>query len=242
MHDFSLRHYQVFKDALQDYRMSEHAKKTLKDLRLVLMVAATSTGRNTLIRHLERTGRYHYITSDTTRPPRINDGILEQTGKEYWFRTEEEVLADLLTGKFLEAELIHDQQVSGISIRELEKAKQEEKTAITDIELGGIQNILNAKPDTIAIMLLPPSFEQWQQRIARRGVMSAEEYSRRLKTADRIFEDGLNHDYYQFVIARDVDKSASIIDSLAAGGPNPDQIEGKKLVVELHRQLQATEL
>src|ERR1700712_1679606 len=152
-----LKHYTEFKEVLETYHVSDSAKATLEDLTLVLLLGPTSSGRNTIIEHQLKTGNYNFIVSDTTRPPRTNDGVLETNGNEYWFRSEEEVLADLKAGQFLEAELIHDQQVSGISIRELEKARAQNKIAITDVDLGGMHKIMLAKPDTIAVMVLPPS-------------------------------------------------------------------------------------
>lgn len=233
-----LKHYQQFEEALKNYHISERAKLALKDLQLVLMIAPTSTGRNTIIRHLVSTGNYHYVISDTTRPPRKNDGMMEENGKEYWFRTEEEMLDDISKGEFLEAELIHSQQVSGISIRELEEAKQEGRIAVTDIDLHGIKNVLKVKPDTTAIMLLPPSFEEWQSRITRRGHMGPEEYANRILTANRIFTDGIENDYYHFVIAENVEQSEAIINTLVKGGRNPHQDRGKELVKRLHDELQ----
>lgn len=233
-----LQYYRQFQEILSSYHVSDRAKQALEGLKLVLMVAPTSTGRNTLIRHLIKTGSYHYVVSDTTRPPRINDGVMEENGKEYWFRSEEEMLKDLKSGELLEAELIHDQQVSGISIRELLNAKQEGKVAVTDIELQGIHNIIRVKPDTVSIMLLPPSYEEWQKRIARRGHMGREEYSRRLATAYRIFTDGVENNYYHFVIADNVEQTSSIIHSLVKGGPNPHQDIGKELVRRLKAELQ----
>ena len=44
--------------------------------------------------------------SATTREPRENNGILEQNGREYFFRDETEMLADIKAGNFLEAEVI----------------------------------------------------------------------------------------------------------------------------------------
>lgn len=234
-----LKLYRQFQETLNSYHISDRARQALEGLRLVLMVAPTSTGRNTLIRHLIKTGSYHYVVSDTTRPPRVNDGVMEQNGKQYWFRSEEEMLADLKSGAFLEAELIHDQQVSGISIRELLSAKQEGKVAVTDIDLQGIHNVIRVKPDTVSIMLLPPSYDEWQKRISRRGHMGREEYSRRLATAYRIFTDGVENDYYHYVIAEDVEQTTLIIDSLVKGGPNPHQDRGKELVRRLQVELQA---
>ncbi|MBA3757350.1 hypothetical protein H0X09_00565 [Candidatus Saccharibacteria bacterium] len=233
-----LQRYKEFKFALASYRISERAKSEITDLRLVLLIAPTSGGRNTIIRRLLTDGGYHYIVSDTTRKPRINDGILEQNGREYWFRTEEEMLADLQTGEYLEAELIHGQQVSGISIRELKKAKKQNKIGITDIDLDGVHNVIKVKPDTIIIMILPPSFDEWQRRIARRGHMSGQEYIRRLQTADKIFSDGIKNNFYHFLISENVEQSASIINSIVEGGRNPHQDRGRSLLSQLQSHLQ----
>jgi guanylate kinase len=232
-----LQHYKDFEDILKKYHVSDRAKQVLDGLKLVLLLAPTSGGRNTIIRHQLKTGRYYYVVSDTTRQPRINDGVLEQDGKEYWFKTEEQILADLNAGEFLEAEIIHGQQVSGISIRELEKAKAENKTAITDIELVGMHNILRTKPDTIAILLLPPSFDEWQQRLSGRGHMGVDELKRRLETAQRIFEDGLKQDYYHYIISEDIEQSGAIIDAVVEGKTNPHQDRGRSLIAQLQSSL-----
>jgi len=238
MPGLNLKHYKEFEETLHNYSASERALKALKGLKLVLMIAPTSSGRNTIIRHLVKTGDYHYIVSDTTRPPRINDGIPEQNGQEYWFRSEEEVLADLKAGEYLEAEIIHSQQVSGISIRELERAKAEGKIAITDIDLEGVRNIMRVKPDTYVVMLIPPSFDEWQRRIAQRGRMSELEYSRRLETANRIFKEGLKEDFYHFVISEDLNQSTDIINSITKNTANPHQDRGRELIRSLQQSLE----
>ena len=137
-----LRQLTEFQDLLANYQLSKGALQTLSQTQLVLLVAPTSSGRNHLIRELMKTDDYYYIVSDTTRRPRTNDGIMEQSGVEYWFRDEADVLSDIRDGKYLEAAVIHQQQVSGISIRELQKATDLGKIAITDacifIDLHGI--------------------------------------------------------------------------------------------------------
>lgn len=232
-----LKHYGEFKAILADYHISSKAKEALDSLRLVVMVAPFATGRNTLIRELLKTGEYYFIVSDTTRPPQVRDGQLEQDGVQYFFRSEEEVLTDLRNGEFLEAALIHEQQVSGISMRELKKAKNHDKIAITDIEIVGADNVVNAKPDTSAIFLLPPSFEEWQERIHGRGQMSSEEINNRLASAKKEFDAAIKKDYYQFVIAEDVAKSVQIIHDIAGSGTNPHQKRGQELVNQLYNRL-----
>lgn len=200
----NLKYYQQFKDTLESYRVSEASKEKLEGLELVLLLGPTSAGRNTVAAELLKTGEYYYIVSDTTREKRVNNGVPEQDGVEYWFRSEEEVLADLQSGKYLEAELIHEQQVSGISIRELLVARNMGKIAITDIDLEGTRSAMQAKPDTVAILLVPPSFSEWQRRIKERGNMSEVEYRRRMDTALKIFQAALKEEEFLYVINDDI--------------------------------------
>jgi guanylate kinase len=234
-----LQYYTEFREVLASYSMSERAQKALEGLHLVLMVAPFSSGRNTVIKHLiETRDDYYFIISDTTREPQIRDNKKEESGVNYFFRTEEEMLADLRAGEFLEAAIIHELQVSGISVRELEKAKNSNKIAITDIEIVGADSVVKAKPDTKVIFLVPPSFEEWQERIASRGKLGDHEMRNRLMSAAKEFEAALRHPYYQFVISDDIEQSASIIDSISHGEQNPHHGRAVGVIHQLQDGLQ----
>jgi len=210
-----LEHIDEFRELLASYRLSKASLQSLSQTELVLLVAPTSSGRNTVIRELMKTDDYYFIVSDTTRKMRTNDGVPEQNGVEYWFRSEEEVLQDIRDGKYLEAAVIHNQQVSGISIRELEKARQSGKIAITDAEIAGVDNAIKLKPDTIGIFVLPPSFDEWQRRLKHRGDMNAEEYKNRMESAASEYAAALEHSYYKFVINSSVEEAAEQINRIA---------------------------
>ena len=213
-----LRHAEEFNKVLASYKMSASAVKTLAETKLVLLVAPTSSGRNTIIRELLKTGRFHYIVSDTTRQPRVNNGVLEENGREYWFRKEDDLLEELRGGEFVEAAVIHNQQVSGISIRELEKARVDKKIAITDIQIDGARNIQAAKPDTLVIFMIPPTFDIWLERIHSRGQMPADELKRRLESACKEFEAAFKNDYYRFVLNDTVDGTTAEVRDFAEPG------------------------
>ncbi len=226
-----------FRQVLANYRVSDAGKELLSDVRLVLLAAPTSSGRNTIIRELMKLDTYHYIISDTTRKPRMNDGQLEQNGLQYWFRSEEEVLTDLKEGNFLEAAIIHNQQVSGISLRELELARQEHKVAITDIEMVGVHNILEAKPDTTVIFVSPPNFDEWQRRLLGRGDMDPAEHIRRLNSSLHEFRHALDQPYYHFVVNDDLATAVEQIDALASTTGLQPTVErhNREIVEELCR-------
>lgn len=229
-----LTHLKEFDTVLKHYHVSASAQRILDDTAFALLVGPSSSGRNTIINKLLQTGKYHFIVSDTTRPPRVNNGVREQNGIQYWFRSESELLDDLQQGKFLEAEVIHGQQVSGISIRELEKAHHNHKIAITDIDIGGVFNVVQAKPDTAVILILPPNFDEWKRRLQERSTMHDDEYRRRMQTALRIFRAPAEHDYFKFVINDNLDDAVRQVDAIAHGNVNAaTQTKGMALVQEL---------
>jgi guanylate kinase len=231
-----LKYKADFHLALENYHLSEHAQEILKTIKLVVLTAPTASGRNTIINELLRTNAYNFIVSDTTRKPRENNGVLEQNGREYFFRTEAEMLADIKAGDFLEAEVIHEQQVSGISIRELEKSSQEHRAAITDMDIGGALNLLDLKPDTIAVLVLPTNFEVWHERIFSRGDMTDSEYGRRLKTAARILKSGIKESSeLKIVINDDLTDASEEIHELVQDGKFSDEQQASG--VALARQL-----
>ncbi len=234
-----LEHLSEFQQLLDTYQISDQTKATLDTVKLVLLVAPTSTGRNTLIKELIKTGDYHYIISDTTRKPRLNNGVMEQNGKEYWFKSEEEMLDELKGGSFLEAALIHNQQVSGISMREVEKAVTAQKIAITDTEIAGARRIYQLKPDALIIFVLPPNFNEWLRRLKDRGSMSVTEQHRRLLSAQKEFKDALQESFYSFVVNDNLLQAAQQINQLAHGEQLSDSARGvdRELAQELYEQL-----
>lgn len=230
-----LEYLSEFQSVLQNYHVSEVGKKLLAKTKLVLLAGPSSSGRNTIINALKEGGRYHAIVSDTTRMPRVNNGVLEQDGVEYWFRTEQEMLSDLKAGNFLEAAIIHNQQASGISLRELEKAQQEGKIAVNEIETVGMHNIIRVKPDAFAFFVVPPSFSIWMERMDARGKMPELEKKRRLSSAIKEFNAALNNEYYTYIVNDSFDHSVEYIESCISGGHHSQQrqLAGQRAIQNL---------
>ena len=234
-----LKHKAEFRSVLKDYKPSQKAHEVLEGMTLVLLTGPTACGRNTIINRLVETGDYQFIVSDTTRKPRMNKGVPEQNGREYWFRNEEDLLEDLKQGLFLEAELIHEQQVSGISIRELEKAKSLHKIAIDEVDMQGIANVLPAKPDTVGILIIPPHFEEWMQRVNGRGEMHQVEQARRFNSAAEIFAMAKNGTY-PVIINDSLDEAVHKVDVLARTGELlEDQDSARAVAAKMYEETQA---
>ena len=236
-----LQRIDEFRSVLAHYHLSDEARRILTDLNLVVLVGPTASGKNTVVQELLKTGHYHYIVSDTTRQPRENDGVLEQNGREYWFKTEDEMLQSLKEGRFLEAALIHNQQVSGTSIRELEIALDADKTALAEIDVVGAGKAHIAKPDAIIIFNVPPSFRVWMERLRNRGQLPEEEVRRRMEASLVEYEAALTHDYYRFIINDDIAETVAAIDAMANQDAHYIQMEyeARELVKTLHEQTKA---
>lgn len=189
-----------FREVLNNYSMSEHGKSVLARANLLAIDGPTAGGRNTIIGELVKTGRYMHIISDTTRPKRMNDGIEEQDGLQYWFRGEQRVLDDLRAGEYIEAAIIHNQQVSGTPIREIEDALNHDKISVLDIQYNGVDSVISEKSDTCVVWVTPPSFEEWITRLRKRGSMSDEEFHNRISSARVEYQHSLDNPYYKHVI------------------------------------------
>jgi guanylate kinase len=210
-----LKNLDEFNKLLDLYEPSLESRVILKEITLVLLVGPSAAGRNTLINLLVQTGRYHFIVSDTTRQPRVNNGVKEQNGREYWFRTEEQFLKGLRQGAYIEAAVIHKQQVSGISISELTAAKDVDKIPVNEIEVSGARNLQKLKPDALFIFLLPPNFEIWMKRLNERGNMTRQELRRRLESAEAEIASALTDNFYHFVINHEIHEATVAVDELA---------------------------
>ena len=204
MPENKLVHIDEFKKVLRDYTPNIEVIDVLSQVPIVLLVAPAATGRNTIIRNLIMTGKYYFVVSDTTRHPRINNGIPERDGEEYWFRTEAEFLEGLRCNEYVEAALIHEQQASGASIHEYKVAFEKDLIAITDIDIQGSDTLLQYASRLTNIFVLPPEFDEWMRRMDGRGVMDPGEKRRRLESAVREIEGALERTYFKFVVNWDL--------------------------------------
>ena len=227
-----LQHAEEFREILKSYAMSEHSKQLLLQTPFVMLSAITASGRNTILEELLKTNQFYTVVSDTTREKRVNDGILEKDGLQYWFRSEEEVLERLKQGKYIEAALIHDQQVSGLSIEEFEKASKLHKIAMSDLEVQGVDVIMKANPQAIAIFVVPPSYDEWLLRWARRGVIPEVEKQHRIDSARKELQVALSKNYYHFVINDALPEVVQDIVQIAHGESIADKERAARNVAE----------
>lgn len=192
---------------LKNYKPDATVTDLIKKTPILLLVGPTGAGKDSVKDKLMATGRFHHIISHTTRRPRINHGILEQDGREYHFIDEAEAEKMLDDGRLVEAKM-YSGNLYGTSVVEIQAAHDENKIAMTDLEVQGVAEYKALDPGVMAVFLLPPDFKTWQARLQRRygDVVDADDYRLRLETALQELEELLNTGYYVPVINEDLDE------------------------------------
>lgn len=227
---------------LATYQPTAATTRLIKKTPILLLVGPTGAGKDALKEKLLKTGKFRHIISHTTRPPRINHGVIEQDGKDYHFinkRTAEKMLDD----KALIEAKIYSGNLYGTSVAEIQAAHDEAKIAMTDIEVQGVAEYKTLDPGVMAVFLLPPDFKTWQRRLQRRygDVMDLEDYRLRLQTALEELEQLLNTNYYVAVINDDLEKTFEQIHTITTSKDHttPDDPAARAVAKQLAQDIQA---
>ncbi len=217
---------------LKNYSPAPSTARLIKSTPILLLVGPTGAGKDALKDRLLKTGEYHHIVSHTTRPPRINHGVIEENGKDYHF-INKEIAEDMLNKKlFIEAK-IYSGNLYGTSVAEIELANKEGKIAMTDIEVQGVAEYKELDPGVMAVFLLPPDFETWQARLGRRygDVVDADDHHLRLDTALYELKQLLSTEYYVAVINDDLKNTFEQIHTIVSSKNHTTPEEPKARIV-----------
>lgn len=228
----------LIKAELAAYQPKDEATEILANAQILLIVSVTSAGKNTITAELIKSSDFYFMVSHTTRLPRRNKGIRERDGREYHFVSNQQLLEMLRQGEFFECKYIHGQQFSGISLAEIRKAIAQTKIGVSDVEVQGVEEFLQRKPDATAIFILPPSFKEWMRRLRHRQADEAtEEIHRRLMSARMELETALQRPYYHFVVNDDLTKAVAEIKRLALEQKKADDSAARQAAQRLLKDL-----
>lgn len=199
--------------AIEKYQMPQIARQLLHGYPSLNIAGPTGAGKGTMVQHLTQTGSYAPVVSDTTRLPRPFGNGYEVNGVHYWFVNTETALQKLQNEAFIEAKLVHGDTVYGTTIDSYKRVVESGRIPILEIDVQGMEELMKVVPGFEAILLLPPSFEVWEQRINDRGGMTIQEKIRRFETALVEYSKPLDNTYFFPVINTEVIDTAKIIQS-----------------------------
>jgi guanylate kinase len=226
----------LLEDAINTYKMPTEAQQLLLQHPSLNIAGPTGAGKGTMAQHLTQTGQYVPVVSDTTRAPRVFGNGYEVNGVHYWFIDTDTALQKLHDNAYIEAKLVHGDTIYGTSIASYQRVVESGRTPILEIDIQGMEDLMEAAPGFEAILLLPPSFEIWEQRIDGRGDMDEANKVKRFQTALSEYEKPLHNENFFPVINTEVLDTAEVITSGAYKLPSY-----RTAALELARELyQAT--
>ncbi|MEI6720435.1 MAG: guanylate kinase [Betaproteobacteria bacterium] len=169
---------------------------------LIIITAPSGAGKSSLIAAaLKADPALRLSVSYTTRSPRPG----EQDGREYHFVDEKAFLAMLERGEFLESAEVHGNRY-GTSEKVITRELAARHDLILEIDWQGAQQVRRLFPDCIGIFILPPSIDELERRMQKRGQDSAEVIRRRMAVARDEISHSPEFDYA--IINKDFDEAS----------------------------------
>ncbi len=160
---------------------------------LFVISGPSGSGKTTICRKaVEKDGKLFYSISATTRSMRRG----EQHGKDYLFLSKEEFKSMILHGKLLEWAEVYG-EFYGTPREPIVQAFKEGKDVIMDIDVQGKRQVeRNFHGRVVSIFVLPPSLEELERRLRKRGVEDESKLEYRLEKARTELEYRWEYDYW----------------------------------------------
>jgi guanylate kinase len=145
----------------------------------VIISAPSGAGKTTIVKHLLESGlNLSFSVSATTREIRGQ----EQDGVDYFFLPIQEFRRKITDNEFVEWEEVYKDLLYGTLKSELERIWASGHHVIFDVDVqGGIALKKKFGTDAIAIFIMPPSVEELESRLVKRGTDTPEKIKIRVE-------------------------------------------------------------
>jgi len=205
---------------ISSYEPTPETIELVRNSNVAVLVGISGAGKDTIKKQLLKKDSFRATVSHTTRAPRLNDGVMEQSGVEYHFISDEKARQMVDAKEFIEVKLVHT-TIYATSTEEIRLAHDEGKIALNDIDVQGVEEYKDLSQDVVAIFVLPPNYTVWRERLMKRYATTDEfeaEWPKRRDSAIKELKQALSVSYYHFIINDDLDRSVRIADEIAHQG------------------------
>jgi guanylate kinase len=171
----------------------------MKKGKIFVFSAPSGAGKNTLIDFvLETVPGMVYSISATTRLPRPG----EVDGTHYFFLSEREFRRRADRGEFAEWAEVHG-CCYGTPKGFIDASVNSGRHVVMDIDVAGKKKLDRTYPETVGILVLPPSMEELERRLRKRGSDGEAAIRLRLINASREIEAAKSEGKYEYTIVND---------------------------------------
>lgn len=159
---------------------------------LFVVSAPAGCGKDTILEQvLAQCDSVGYSVSATTRAPRAG----EVDGTHYFFVTRERFEQMISEGAVLEY-TEYCGNYYGTPKEGVERMLSEGKDVVLKIEVEGAMNIKKLFPDCCLVFILPPSMQELERRLRKRGTEDEPTILRRIAQAREELDTAINYDYF----------------------------------------------
>jgi guanylate kinase len=171
--------------------------------KLVIISAPSGAGKTTIVKHLLQSGlNLSFSVSATTRPIRGN----EKDGFDYFFLSVDEFKRRISNNEFVEWEEVYKDLMYGTLKSEMERIWKGGQHVLFDVDVrGGINLKKIFGTDSIAIFVMPPSVEELENRLVKRGTESPEKVKMRVEKARE--EMSLSNQFDTIIVNHELDRA-----------------------------------
>ena len=163
---------------------------------MFVVSAPSGAGKTTLCRTvIKEFDRLSYSVSHTTRAARAG----ETDGVDYFFISKKEFEDRIAENYWAEWARVHDNYY-GTSKAFLAEKINSGQSILLDIDVQGAKQIKTAFPEAVTIFVMPPSFEELENRLRKRGMDSDEVIEKRLENAGKEMD---RKGWYDFIVIND---------------------------------------
>lgn len=180
------------------YKPSQEVADKFSSRKFVVIAGPAAAGKDTLRDGLlsQYPDIYQNIVSVTTRAPRPE----EVEGKTYHFVSNEKMKEMFEAKTLLQIALVHDQQISGLDVRELDNLDSS-KIGLSILVVQTELQLYEINSNIKTIFLIPPSYGELMKRLEVERLTKHHEVKRRLKAAISELEIALNNPRYFCIIS-----------------------------------------
>ena len=203
--------------------MNNHTQKGA----ILLISGPSGCGKSSLLKEVYKTiDNYYFSISTTTRDPRIG----EKDGVDYFFVSKEEFTKDIDNDNFLEWAEVHGNYY-GTSLIPINKALDEGKLVIFDIDVQGFEQVIKQLKDiTTTVFITTPTLSELEKRLNNRGTDANDVIQKRINNAKKEIAYIDQYDY--FIINDDLEIASKQLVSIATSALIKSSIYDTKNIIK----------
>lgn len=178
---------------------------------LLVVSAPAGCGKDTILEKvLEKDDNIFYSVSATSRAMRPG----EKDGVSYYFKSREEFEKMIESGELLEY-TEYCGNYYGTPKKAVVDMLEQGKDVVLKIEIEGAANVKKIFPEAVMVFILPPSMNELDRRLHKRGTEDEETIKKRLLTAKTELEAANAYDFA--IVNGDLDEAVDLFMSVVKG-------------------------